>query len=167
MGMPEFTRPRWDATVITTEFEITGQIEPLGPWLDYMNAKDKYTLPIQNARILAIGTSAGAAPEKPLVMVSRADVCFIYLPDRNSHQAVHMLRNVQTAIAHIGPVICRGEFHMGMDASLLTFMDDLPGNFFPVTNADLHAKMALPVPLPHKADLLLVSRLHVAVYHPA
>jgi hypothetical protein len=167
MGMPEFIRPRWDATVITTEFQIAGQIEPIGPWLDYMNAKDKYSLPIHNARILAIGTSVGPAPEKPLVMVNRADVCFIYLPDRNSHQTVNMLRNVKAAIAHLGPVICRAEWHMGVDATLLTFMDDLAGNFFPVTNADLHAKVALPASLPHKADLLLVNRLHVTIYHPA
>ena len=64
-------------------------------------------------------------------------------------------------------MICRAEWHMGVDATLLTFMDDLPGNFFPVTNADLHAKVALPAPLPHKAELLLVNRLHVPIYHAA
>jgi len=164
--MPDFVRPSYAATVITSDFEIIGQIEPIGPWLDYLNARDKYTLPVKNARLLPIGAAAGNAPEKPQVFVNRADICFIYLPDRTAHQAVHMLRNVQAAIAHIGPVICRAEFHMGMDANLLTFMDDLPGNFFPITNADLHAKVALPVPLPGKAELLLVNRLHVPVYHP-
>ena len=165
--MTDFSRPRYEATVITTAFQITGQIEPIGPWLDFLNTKDKYRLPVYNAHMLAIGTSVGPAPEKPLVYVNRRDVCFIYLPDRNSHQTVHMLRNVQAAIAHIGPVICRGEWHMGMDATLATFIDDLPGNFFPVTNADLHAKVTLPAPLPHKAELMLVNRLHVPVYHPA
>jgi hypothetical protein len=164
--MADFSRPRYEATVITTAFQITGQIEPIGPWLDYLNTKDKHTLPIYNAHILAIGTSVGPAPEKPQVMLSRSDVCLIYLPDRNAHQTVNMLRNVQAAIAHIGPVICRGELHMGADATLITFMDDLAGNFFPITNADLHAKVALPVPLPHKAELILANRLHVAVYHP-
>ena len=56
---------------------------------------------------------------------------------------------------------------MGMDATLATFTDDLPGNFFPVTNADLHAKVTMPVSLPHKAELILVNRQHVLVYHPA
>jgi hypothetical protein len=167
MVMPDFVRPSYAATVVTSEFEIVGQIEPIGPWLDYLNAKDKYTLPVKNARFLAIGAAAGSAPEKPQVFVNRADICFIYLPDRSSHQTVNMLRNIQAAIAHIGPLICRAEFHMGMDANLLTFMDDLPGNFFPITNADLHAKVALPVPLPNKVELLLVNRLHVPVYHPA
>ena len=164
--MPDFTRPRFEATVITTAFQITGQIEPVGTWLDFLNAKDKYTLPVLNAHILAIGTSVGPAPEKPQVFVNRGDICFIYLPDRNSHQSVYMLRNVQIAIAHIGPVICRGEWHMGMDATPATFIDDLPGHFFAVTNADLHAKVTLPGPLPHKAELILVNRLHVPVYHP-
>jgi hypothetical protein len=74
---------------------------------------------------------------------------------------------VQTAIAHIGPVICRGEWHMSMDATLATFLDDLAGDFFPVTNADLHAKVALPAPLPPKAELMLVNRQHVSMSHPA
>ena len=165
--MADFTRPRHEAIVITTAFQITGQIEPIGPWLDFLNAKDKFTLTVYNAHILAIGTSVGPAPEKPQAYVNRNDVCFIYLPDRNAHQTVHMLKNVQPAIAHIGPVICRGEWHMGMDATLSTFVDDLPGHFFPITNADLHAKVAMPAPLPHKAELILVNRQNVLVYHPA
>ena len=122
-------------------------------------------MPVYNAHVLTIGTSVGPAPEKPLVYVNCRDVCFIYLPDRNSHQTVHMLRNAQVAIAHIGPVICRGEWHMGPEATLATFIDDLPGDFFAVTNADLHAKVTLPEPLPHKAEMMLVNRQHLAVYH--
>src|SRR5512136_53542 len=165
--MADFSRPRYEATVITTAFQITGQIEPIGPWLDFLNARDKIAVPIHNAHMLPIGASVGAAPEKPQVYANRRDVCFIYLPDRNSHQTVHMLRTAQIVIAHVGPVICRGEWHMGRDATLATFIDDLPGDFFAVTNADLHAKVTLPAPLPQKAEVLIVNRLHVPVYHAA
>lgn len=163
--MADIARARYEAVIITSGFEVTGQIEPIGPWLDFLNSKDKYTLPVYNAHIMAIGTSVGPTPEKPTVLLHRNDVALIYLPDKAAHQTVHMLRNVQPAIAHIGPVICRGEWHMGMDASLITFIDDLTGHFFPITNADLHAKIVLPAPLPHKVDLILASRLHVPVYH--
>ena len=162
----DYTRPRFEAMVITPTFQITGQIEPVGTWLDFLNAKDKFTVTVLNAHVLAIGTSVGPAPEKPQAYVNRNDICFIHLPDRDAHQSVYMLKNVQAAIAHLGPVICRGEWHMGVDATLSTFVDDLPGNFFPITNADLHAKVAMPAPLPHKAELILVNRLHVSIYHP-
>jgi hypothetical protein len=166
--MADFARPRYEATVITTAFQIAGEIEPIGPWLDFLNIRDKIVLPVYNAHMLLMGTPAGSAPQpKPQVYVNRHDVCLIYLPDRSSHQSVHMLRNAQIAIAHIGPVICRGEWHMGVEARLATFVDDLPGDFFAVTNADLHARVALPAPLPHKAEMLLVNRRHLAVYHPA
>ena len=118
--MADFSRPRYEATVITTAFQITGQIEPFGPWLDYLNTRDKIAVPVYNAHILAIGTAVGTAPEKPQVYVNCQDIYLIYLP----------------------------------------------GNFFPITNADLHARVALPAPLPHKADMMLVNRQHVAIYHP-
>src|SRR5512147_686928 len=104
----DYTRPRFEVMLITTAFQITGQIEPVGTWLDFLNARDKFTVTVHNAHILAIGTSVGPAPEKPQAYVNRNDICFIYLPDRNSHQSVYMLKNLQTAIAHLGPVICRG-----------------------------------------------------------
>ncbi len=78
-----------------------------------------------------------------------------------------MLKHTQPAISHIGPVVCRGEWRLGMDASLATFIDDLPANFFPITQADLHSKVQLPVPLPAKVDLVIANRAHVTVYHPA
>ena len=37
--MANFSRPRYGATVITRDYQITGQIEPIGPWLDFLNAK--------------------------------------------------------------------------------------------------------------------------------
>jgi hypothetical protein len=165
--MTDFLRQRYEATVITPEFQVIGQIEPIGPWLDFLNSRDKISLPVYNAHMLLIGTSVGPASKKSQVYVNLRDVCFIYLPDRDSHQTVHMLKNARLAIAHIGPVICRGEWHMGMDATLATFVDDLPGDFFAVTSADLHAKVTLPEPLPHKAEMLLVNRRHLAVFHPA
>jgi hypothetical protein len=165
--MPDFSRPRFEAVILTSGFQVTGQLEPIGPWLDFLNGKDKYTLPVYTAHLLTVGVAVGPASAKPVLMMNLNDIALIYLPDKESHRSVNMLRNVQTAIAHVGPLVCRGEWHMGMDASLTTFIDDLAGNFFPITNADLHAKIALPAPLPHKADLILVNRLHIPVYHPA
>ncbi len=165
--MADFLRPRYEATVVTTTFQITGQIEPIGPWLDFLNTKGKSVLPVHDAHVLMMGTSVGPVSKKPQVNVNLRDVCFIYLPDRNSHQTVHMLRNVRVAIAHIGPVICRGEWHMGMDATLVTFVDELPGDFFAVTNADMHARVTVPEPLPHKAEMLLVNRQHMAIFYSA
>lgn len=76
-----------------------------------------------------------------------------------------MLKNVHMAIAHVGPIVCRGEFHMGVDKTLATYIDELTGSYFPITNVDLHSLAPLPVPLPRKADLILVNRAQMQLYY--
>ena len=164
-----FARPRFAATILTPAYHITGYLEPIGPWLDWLNARDKITLPVQGARFQPLGGAPAAASpaERAVIHLSRADVGVIHLPERAAAESVHMLRNVQAAILHIGPVICRGELHLGVDATLATFMDDLPGAFFPVTGAQLFSTAALPVPLPRQAELILVNRAQVQLYYAA
>ncbi len=165
--MADFSRPRYHATLLTPAFEITGQLEPIGPWLDWLASKDKLIVPVYDAHLMPLGAAQAAGAERPQLFVARNDICLIYLPEAASHTTVNMLKHTQLAISHIGPVVCRGEWHLGMDASLATFIDDLPANFFPITHADLHSKVQLPVPLPAKADLVIANRAHVTVYHPA
>ncbi len=163
--MSEIKRPRYNATVIVPGFELVGQIEPIGPWIDFLNGKDKHVLPMHAARVLPIG-GAATTPEREHAYVSRADVLLLHLPDRASHSTVYMLKNVHAAIMHVGPLVIRGEIHLGVDATLATYLDDLPGNFFPVTNAELFSTQALPVPLPRQADLIFLNRAQLQLYYP-
>ena len=163
--MLEINRPRYNATVVLSGFEVIGQIEPIGPWVDFLNSKDKHVLPVYAARVLSVG-GAATAPERPQVCVGRDEVLVLHLPDRASHSTVHMLKNVQAAIMHTGPLVVRGEVHLGIEAALTTFLDDLPGNFFPMTNAELFSTQALPAPLPRKADLIFLNRARLQLYYP-
>ena len=163
--MPDIKRPRFNASVVLPGFQVTGQIEPIGPWIDFLNGKDKHVLPMYAARVLPVG-GAATTPERAQVYVSRSEVLLLHLPDRASHSTVYMLKNVQSAIVHAGPLVIRGEIHLGVDASLATFLDDLPGNFFPMTNAELFATQALSVPLPRKAELIFLNRVQLQLYYP-
>jgi hypothetical protein len=163
--MPDITRPRFSASVVLPGFEVVGQIEPIGPWIDFLNSKDKHVLPMYAARVLPIG-GAAATPERPQLYISRAEVLLLHLPDPASHSTVYMLKNVQPAILHVGPLVIRGEVHLGVDATLATFLDDLAGNFFPLTNAEIFSTQALPVPLPRKADLIFLNRAELQLYFP-
>lgn len=163
--MAEIMRPRFNVVVVLPTLEITGGIEPIGPWLDFMNSRDKHVITVHTARVTPIGAAGPAGPEQPQVLVNRDEICLIYLPDRAAHESVHMLKNVHMAIAHVGPIVCRGEFHMGVDKTLATYIDELTGSYFPITNVDLHSLAPLPVPLPRKADLILVNRAQMQLYY--
>ncbi len=165
--MPDVLHPRFNATFILPTFEIIGKIEPLGPWLDFLNNRGKTIITLYGARVMPIGASTPPGPEQPQVHVNGAELCVIHLPDRAAIESVYMLKNVQTAIAHIGPIVCRGEFHVGADKTVARYFDELPGIFFPITNVELFSTVALPVPLPRKADLILANRAHLRLFYTA
>ena len=91
-------------------FELVGQIEPIGPWTDFLNAPDKHTLPMCNTRVLPISAAPGSTSERAQVFVLRSQVQLIHLPERAAHETIYMLKHAQIAICHVGPLICRGEF---------------------------------------------------------
>lgn len=165
--MPDVTRPRFNVAIITTAFQVTGQVEPIGPWVVYLNNIDRHTVPVLNARALPIGAVHGSALERPQLYLNRADICLIALLDASAREAVTVMKTSRVAICHLGPLICRSEFHMGAEAQLITFFDDLNGHFFPVTNADVYPLVPLPAPLPHKIDLALLNRQQVKMTYAA
>jgi hypothetical protein len=165
--MPDMLRPRFNATVVLPTFEIGGQIEPIGPWLDFLNNRDKTIITVYSAHVMPIGASTPPGPEQPQVHINRAEVCVICLPDHAAHESVYMLKSVQTAVVHIGPIVCRGELHIGADKTVATYVDELPGGFFPITNVELFSTIALPAPLPRKADLILANRAQLRLFYAA
>ena len=164
--MEQIQRPRYAVQVILPTYQVIGQAEPIGPWLDYLNVVDKHLLTLHDARVLPVGSAATAAT-RPEVSINRAEACLIILTERAAHASVFMHKHTELAITHLGPIICRGEYHMGVDVRLGIFFDSFVGDFYPVTNVDLHSAVAYPEPVPAKAELVLLNRRQVQFYYPA
>ena len=159
-------RPVFNSQIITATTQMIGKAEPVGPWLSFLNNRDKFNLLMRDARIMSL--TAGVAPvDRPEIFVNRNLASMVVLLDAGVRDSMQMMRNVIMAIMHIGPIICRGEIHIGADTPLGLYFDDLPGNFFPVTNASLHSVLPMPAPLPRQSELLLINRTMVQTYYAA
>ena len=163
--MSEMKRPRYKVEIVTTAFQITGEVEPVGPWIVYLNNPDRHVVPVHNARAVPIGVANTAAIDRSLLLVNRADICLIVLLEAAARESVSMMRHVEVTISHVGPLICRSEFHMGAEVSLLTFFDDLSGHFFPATNAEVYPLVTWPRPLPRKIDMVMLNRQQVKLFY--
>jgi hypothetical protein len=158
-------RPTFSAQILTVAMQLAGRAEPIGPWLDFLNSRDKINMSMRDARVVPL--VAGAAPvDRPQIFMNRNLISLMVLTDPGVRDSINMMKNTALAIFHIGPVICRGEIHIGVDTPLGLYFDDLTGNFFPVTNASLHSLTTLPIPLPRQADLVMVNRMMVQAYYP-
>jgi hypothetical protein len=167
MIMETIARRRYYVQIIMPGFEVMGWAEPVGLWLDSLNGQATRSLRVYDARVLPFGGIAAPNIQHESVIVNQTDIYLIVLLNEADYDAVYMLKHTAMAITHIGPIICRGEYHSGPEATLVQFFDALNGDFYPVTNADLHISLALSEPLPAHAGLVLLNRRQVQLFYAA
>lgn len=164
--MQQITRPRHNVDILTPEFRVTGQVEPIGPWFDFMNNPDRYTLTVHNAHLCPLGKADGRESDHTQAILNKQHICMVILLDAEARETVHALSHTNRAISHVGPFICRSDFHMGAETQLVTFFDDMVSDYFVVSNADLHSTITAPTPLPSHVDMLLVNRAQAYTTYP-
>lgn len=166
--MAEIARARYSVEIVTTAFHVTGDVEPIGPWQIFLNSPDRCALTVCHAHVAPLTQSVHlSSRERPQVYLSLNQICFIILPDVVARESITLMKHVETAICHVGPIVCRSNVHMGAEARLQTFLDDLSGHFFPVTHAELYPLTMLDAPLTRKAELMLINRRQVQLYYAA
>ena len=164
--MQQITRPRHNVEVLTPELRVTGQVEPVGPWFDFVNNPDRYTVTVLDAHRCPLGKTSGRESDHAQAILNKQHICLIILLDAEARETVHALKNTNRAISHVGPFICRGDLHMGAESQLVTFFDDMVSDYFVASNVDLHSTSATPSPLPSHVDMLLVNRAQVHTTYP-
>lgn len=164
--MDEIRRLSYQVDILSPDLRISGRVEPIGPWIDFLNNPDRHTLLVSDAHVCPLG-NGNHAFDQAQVVVNKHNICIIVVLDENAHEAFQLLRNTKRAISHIGPYICRSDFHMGVEASLVTFIDEMHGDFFAATDADLYCTMTTPSPLPSHAPLMIMNRKQMRLHHAA
>jgi hypothetical protein len=162
----EVTLQRHDVQVLGRMFQFVGQMEPVGGALDYLNDETRSTFPLYDVTISPL------TPDGPLKRISRPDivvgdnelgiVCFL---DPDYCQSVALLKNFDRVIAYTPHAVLRGNFHRGAETRLTDLFDMMQGRFLAMTDVSVFPLIDLPAPFPQQADLIIVNRFHINVYH--
>jgi hypothetical protein len=162
----QLTRQRYDVQVLGRMFQFVGQMEPIGRVLDYFNDENRSIFPLYDVEVSSL------TPGNPLVgitqpeiTVSDNDLGLIYFLDPEYRQKVQLLRNFDQVIAYTPHAVLRGRFHRGVETRLGDLFDMMQGYFLAMTDVSVFPLTDLPAPFPLQADLLIVNRFHVSLYH--
>ena len=162
----QVTLQRYDVQVLGHMFQFVGQMEPVGQAMDYFNDENRSTFPLYDVAISPL------APGSPLKRISRPDIVvgdnelgIVYFLDPDYRQSVAMLKNFDRVIAYTPHAVLRGNFHRGAETRLADLFDLVQGHFLAMTDVSVFPLTDLPAPFPEQADLLIVNRFYVNVYH--
>jgi hypothetical protein len=156
---------RYPVKVITPQFLIHAQMEPVGNLLDYLNDVNRGSVPLYEATLYDLVGKLKPST-RPLAVVRKQDFCGLYADDAEARSSVRLLKRIEKVIIHVPNLICRGEMHVGTETRLQDLFDVLIGSFFALTNTSLFSLGSLPAEFPQQADLILVHKDNVLVYYP-
>lgn len=167
MGI-QFTIQRFDVQVLGSSFQFVGQMEPLGRLLDYLGDPGRTTYPLFDVKISPI-TPGGplSGINRPEAIVSTQELGLIYFLDAEYRKKVDVYPTFDQVIAYTPHAILRGKFHRGAETKLRDFFDMSASVFTVMTDASIFPLTELVAPFPRQADLLILNRLYVSLYHQA
>lgn len=151
--------------VITPEFLVHGRFEPMGPILDFLNDVNRAYLPLADATLYNLAGKLKPSA-RPLVILSKSDICGLYVDDAKGRESLRLLKRVEKVIVHMPNLVCRGEIHVGSETRQVDIFDVLVGTFFALTNVALFPLIQLPAEFPLQPELLLAHKSNVQVYYP-
>jgi hypothetical protein len=163
----QITREQYDVQVIGQRFQYVGQMEPIGRAMDYFNDAGRTTFTLHDVEVFLLGSKGPLKTiSRPQIVANSGELGLIYFLDSEYRQQVNVLRNFDRVIVYTPHSILRGNFHRGAETPLTELFDMLQGSFLAITEVNVFPLTNLPAPFPQQADLLLVNRSFVSLYHP-
>jgi hypothetical protein len=170
MGIEGMAVPiqRHEARILTATFQFSGQLEVVGALLNFINDpnRDSFSLYDANLTPLTPGSPLKGI-FRPHVVVRRPYIAFLYLASAETRASLKLLARHESLVAYTPIAVCRGEFHMSIEANLRDFLDASPGGLIAVSEAQLFPLIEFPAPFPTEADLLMIGRAQLQSYHLA
>jgi hypothetical protein len=141
-------------------------MEPLGRLLDYLNTGDRTTFQLYDVKIHSVGPQGRVEGiTRPEITVSSHELGLIHFTDADYRSRIEVLKHFDRVIAYTPHAILRGKFHRGVETRLGEMFDLMQGSFLAMTDVNIFPTAKLPVPFPAEADLLVVNRHYINLYH--
>jgi hypothetical protein len=159
---------RHQVQILTDHFQFDGQLETVGKVLDFINDTVRDSLSLYDAHLTPLTPGSpmkGLA--RPFVVVRRPQIIFLYFASAETRASIRLLTRNELLVAYTSVAVCQGHFHMTAEARIGDFVEGLPGDLMPVTNARIFPLVEFPAPFPTDPDLLLVGRSRLLSYHPS
>lgn len=165
MGI-QITIQHYDVQILGRTFQFVGQMQPIGRLLDFLGDSERMTYPLFDVKISPItpgGPLSGIS--RPEIVIGTSEMGLIYFLDQEYRQKVDVLKTADRVIVYTPHAILRGNMHRGGEGKLRDLFDMTSGKYLAMTDVSIFPLTELPAPFPREADMLIINRFYVSVYH--
>lgn len=154
--------------ILTPTHILVGQLETVGPPLEFLNDPLRDGLILKNARVAPLN------PDLPLkdmtlpqVTLRRQEIIMLMLTDPESQSQINIMHREEALIVYTPLTVVRANFHLPAEARITDFLSSVSGELQPVSDVNLFLLFSPPLPFPEQSALSLIGRQYIQFYHEA
>jgi hypothetical protein len=159
---------RHEVQILTVHFQFSGQIETVGPVDNFIHDSTRDSLSLYDVRLTQ---STPGSPlntiSHPHVVIRKSQIVLLHFTSAETRASIRPLARRELLVAYTPMAVCRGYFHMPAEVNVRDFLNVIPGDLLPVTEAHIFPLIQLPASFPTEADLVMAGRSHLHCYHTA
>jgi len=150
--------------IYTPNFLITGRVVPEGPLVGWLNIPNKRVLVIQTAQVSSLSPNSPLNPAAlPQITVPKEQIIALEVLDGMGTMRVEP-RQVPAAF-YTERFVIKAELRLPAQAPPERYFNLLVGNFFTVTNPQLHPILATRPSQDSPGKMLVLNRAKIDFYH--
>jgi hypothetical protein len=152
--------------VYTPSYVLIGQSESSNAFLGWLNNPNKQTLDLLEVQGLSLHPNATLVNfSQPLVTLPKRQILAIDMVSPEAQASVQMSSRAELSVLYTERFVIQANLHPTGDMSISHMFSVIGGDFFPVSNAQLHAIIPTRNLPANSARVMIVNKSFVDFYH--
>lgn len=167
MGMPAIQRRRFQVEVLTDTYLATGELEPIGPLMLYLNDPARLTLILRGVALTAIDPANLTGTVKmDELQVFKKRVVAIRLPDATTRNTLPLMPKREMFRIITQHYAIQATFACGPDTPIYELFESINGDWAPCIDAHVHPLQHVKHPVFQVAPALALNKNFVLFAQP-
>ena len=165
LNLPNIPSRQYEVEILTEDYMLSGELEPFGPLMLYLNNLERSSLRLKNSvgRALATGMQIETFRSEDM-MVRKDEVILIRPVDAVSQSTVPLLARRQLLQVFISRFVLQAAFPCGQETQVGEIFDMSPGHWIPCVEAQVYPLQRAEQPLFTAAKIMLLNKTYIRFY---
>ncbi len=155
----------YNVEVLTEHYLLTGELEPFGPMMSYLNDVGRVALRLKNMEAKSLDpTLAIDTFHAESMMVRKGEVILIHPLDTITQNTLPLMARREPLRVFIGRFVLQANFPCGADTPISDIFDMSPAPWVVCVDAQAHVIQRSKQPLFSTAKFVLINKTHIRFY---
>jgi len=165
MNLPDVRTRQYEVELLSEHYVLSGELEPFGPLMLYLNNPERSALRLRNSRGRALdpGMTIDTFRSDDM-MVRKDEVILIHPLDAVSQSTVPLLARRQLLQVFLSRFVLQAAFPCGQETQVSEIFDMSPGHWVACVEAQVYPLQRSEHPIFTEAKIILINKSYIRFY---